>query len=262
MDMMNNPANISLAGESGTDTPLAVVENAFTAVDLNQPRSDLYSLLSCCLRFRSELLWTEFIRRTRPVIAGFVMKTMQRWKRPTSSLIDDLTQETYVKLFSRDAKALRRFVCHHENSFQGFLKRVAASVVQDHFRCSFSQKRGRGYEGEDLEGVSLRTRGNGGIGRGASSTAAIQDLERHILLQQIETHLLRSVDEPTCARDWTIFWLYYREGQTAKAIACNSSIGLTAKGVESTLLRLTRMVRIRMNKTAPKTAAPLRRALR
>ena len=53
----------------------------------------------------------------------------------------------------------------------------------------------------------------------------------------------------TADRDRTIFWLYYRQGLTTKAIATLPAIGLTIKGVESTLGRLTKMVRKRMVET-------------
>jgi hypothetical protein len=65
--------------------------------------------------------------------------------------------------------------------------------------------------------------------------------------RDIDVYLKSRACEPTFVRDYTIFWLYYREGMTAKAIAGVSSIGLTVKGVESTLLRLTRLVRTRFD---------------
>ena len=40
-----------------------------------------------------------------------------------------------------------------------------------------------------------------------------------------------------------MFWLYYRVGLTANAIAALPSIGLSMKGVESTILRLIRLLR-------------------
>src|SRR5207253_5541782 len=80
---------------------------------LDCPNLSLHHLLSLSLRSRDELLWTEFIQRSQPVIAGVVIKTLRRWARPTPSLVDDLVQETYLKLFANNARALRRFVCHH-----------------------------------------------------------------------------------------------------------------------------------------------------
>jgi len=55
----------------------------------------------------------------------------------------------------------------------------------------------------------------------------------------------------TLQRDRTIFWLYYRQGLTAKEIGALPSIGLSLKGVESTLHRLTQLVREHLARTRP-----------
>jgi len=238
---MSSPAKVFSTEEAVSGAPLTAKEG------FHPPDQDLYSLLACCLRSRDEDLWTEFIRRTQPVIAGAVLKCLRRWKRPVTSVIDDLVQETYVKLFAHDARVLRRFVCRHENALEGFLRVVAYNVVQDHCRGRYTRKRGRGQEAEPLEAsgqIGSRTTGRN------SSRLVIEELERRVLLQQIESCLLGRLDEPASERDRVIFRLYYQEGLTAKAIACSPSIGLSVKGIESTLLRLTRMVRHRINGTA------------
>ncbi|HEY1938498.1 MAG TPA: sigma-70 family RNA polymerase sigma factor [Candidatus Angelobacter sp.] len=219
------------------------------ASNLDPCDSGFSHLLEGCLRSHDELLWSEFIRRSQPVIAGVVIKTLRRWGRPTSGLVDDLVQETYLKLFADDARALRRFVCHHENALYGFLKVVASNTVQDHFRSSYSQKRGCGREEESIEQSDVRGVGDPWLGRAVSIQSGIyHGLERRILLSEIDAYLRSRASEPTFERDYTIFWLYYREGLTAKAISRVPSIGLTVKGVESTLLRLTRLVRNRLQR--------------
>jgi RNA polymerase sigma-70 factor (ECF subfamily) len=221
--------------------------------DLQNP--SLHSLLSLCLSSRDELLWTEFIRRSQPVIAGVVVKTLRRWTQPTPSLIDDLVQETYLKLFASNARALRRFVCHHENALYGFLKVVASNTVQDHFRCSYSQKRGSGHEDESIDQAGMDPADTTPLGdrRAARAISAdsMHNLERRILISEIDAYLKSRASEPCFLRDYAVFWLYYREGLTAKAIADMPSIGLSVKGVESMLLRMTRLVRQQLNMTAP-----------
>jgi RNA polymerase sigma-70 factor (ECF subfamily) len=214
----------------------------------------LHILLEQCLRCGDELLWTKFIRRSQPVIAGVVIKTVRRWSRPLPALVDDLVQETYLKLFANNVRALRRFVCHHENALYGFLKVVASNTVQDHFRCSYSQKRGSGREEESIdasgnERPDLRTL-RGGIGMASFTSSRCEALECRILLREVDAYLKSRAAEPSFTRDYTIFWLYYREGLTAKAIANLAHIGLSVKGVESTLLRLTRLVRKRMEQNS------------
>jgi hypothetical protein len=66
-----------------------------------------------------------------------------------------------------------------------------------------------------------------------------------VLIRQIDECLQAVCVGPNSQRDRKIFWLYYRAGLPASAIAALPTIGLTTKGVESTLLRLTRLVRQR-----------------
>jgi len=232
---------------SSATTCLHSVTPANAAPTLVKP---LHSLLSLCLSSRDELLWTEFIRGSQPMIAGVVVKVLRRWTRPTPSLVDDLVQETFLKLFAGNARALRRFVCHHENALYGFLKVVASNTVQDYFRCSYSQKRGSGHEGESIDQAGMdpsdmRPLSDRRTAR-AISAVSMHNLERRILISEIDAYLKSRASEPCFLRDYTVFWLYYREGLTAKAIADMPSIELSVKGVESMLLRLTRLVRERL----------------
>jgi len=49
---------------------------------------------------------------------------------------------------------------------------------------------------------------------------------------KLRQFLATQAAEPNYIRDCAIFWLYYRQGLTAKAIAQLPDIGLTVKGVE------------------------------
>jgi len=62
---------------------------------------------------------------------------------------------------------------------------------------------------------------------------------------------LRSAPEVIRDRDRALFWLYYRQGLTAGEIAALPSAGLTAKGVESALRRVTGWLRGEIEKRKP-----------
>ena len=64
-------------------------------------------------------------------------------------------------------------------------------------------------------------------------------IEQSILLRELDQHLASAGTD----RDRTIFWLYYRQGYTAKDIASMPGLGLTQKGVESCIYRLTQALR-------------------
>jgi RNA polymerase sigma-70 factor (ECF subfamily) len=196
----------------------------------------LNELLQLCLESEQETLWTEFVRRSHPTIAGVIIKTIRRWGRPDPSLVDDMVQETYLRLCLNDFKALRHFVSRHENSVFGFLKVVASNAVQDHFRAVYSRKRGSGMADVPIDCVPLPELND-------PSPVA----ERRVLLQAVDDCLETYVGGSNSARDRMIFWLYYREGFTARAISGLPSIRLSVKGVENTILRLTHLIKVKLN---------------
>jgi len=204
-------------------------------------------LVSYCLDSQNQDGWNEFVRRFQPLIAGVVTKCVFRRKHPNPDLIDDLVQESYKKLIANNYKALRDFDFQHDNAFFGFLKVVASHVVEDHFRGSNSLKRGSGREEDDIEEARMPT---------CSSLHSTHPVENAILMGQIDRCLAKLAPEPNFTRDYAIFWLYYRQGLTAKAISQLPGISLGVKGVESTLLRLTRYVKVCLtNPPSPKKRA-------
>lgn len=195
---------------------------------------DMTRLLSMCLEPRSDdSLWTEFVRRSRPSILASVIRSIRHWTLPTATLVEDLVQDTYLKLCDGNFRALRQLEGVNEESLHAFLKVVASNVVCDHFRGAYSQKRGRGSKALDLCWAQAI----------AGRTNRPQDMEQRILLAQIDRCLQQLSASRTVVRDRRIFWLYYRVGLTARSIARLPSVGLTVKGVESTLGRLTRLLR-------------------
>lgn len=206
-------------------------------------------LVQLCLAANDEAMWTEFVRRFTPLIAAVIVKRFRRraGETPTPTLIADLTQDTYLKLCANDFRALRAFHFQHENALFGFLKVVAANVVEDYFRNRYSKKRGKGYEEQDFDEI------------GSSAPLRSSDnITRSLLMEDIKKCLQQQATEPNFARDYAIFWLYYRQGLTAKAIADLPSIQLTVKGVESTLCRLTKLVRNKLGVSPDRKATGAR----
>ena len=189
-------------------------------------RSDT-ELIASCLEADSASAWREFVARFQPLIASVILRTIRRYGESNSSLADDLVQETFLRLCKDDCKALRQFEQRHEDAIFGYLKVVAASVAMDHFRGLSAQKRLGDRRAEPEEVIDLHV-----------STPA--NAEQTLMLREIDQCIERVSDSK---RDQTIFWLYYQQGFTAKDIAQLPRIGLTAKGIESCLYRLTKAVR-------------------
>jgi RNA polymerase sigma-70 factor, ECF subfamily len=115
------------------------------------------------------------------------------------------------------------------------MKVVAASVAQDFFKSRLAEKRAPEVTASSVE-ESLTPNPN-------CSHNALNHAERAVLVDQIDRQLRAVVPAPELQRARTVFWLYYRSGFTARAIAALPALDLTTKGVESLLFRLTGLVR-------------------
>jgi RNA polymerase sigma-70 factor (ECF subfamily) len=193
-------------------------------------------ILNACLETGSEVAWRVFVHRFQPLIASSVSRVVRRYGSPSPALIDDLVQETYLRLCKDNCRSLREFRAQHDEAIFGYLKVIATSVALDHFRARATHKR-RGEVAEDGTNLEAST---------PSST-----IEQSTLVKELDQRLAASETE----RDRTIFWLYYRQGYTAKDIAAMPNFGLTQKGVESCIYRLTQLLREAVN-SLPKGSPP------
>jgi RNA polymerase sigma-70 factor (ECF subfamily) len=179
--------------------------------------------------------WQEFMRRFHSIIAITASRAARRWGEVSPQAIDDLIQETYLKLCADRGRVLQQFRFEHEDAIFGFLKIITANVANDYFKALNAHKRGGNTVSAPLDGSEIHS--------GTDRPAGLTDPERALLLDRVDTCLCDLAPVETKDRDRKIFWLYYREGMTAKEIAGLPNIGLTLKGVESTLHRLVQLVR-------------------
>jgi RNA polymerase sigma-70 factor (ECF subfamily) len=189
-------------------------------------------LILACTQTGDAAAWEEFVRRFHRLIATVALRVARRWGDSSSQAVDDLIQETYLKLCAGNFRILRSFKSQHPDAFYGYLKVVTANLVHDRFKAAHSDKRGSG---------TVEVAADPQITSDASATT--KSSERGILLQQVDALLSRLAAGRHLERDRRVFWLYYRVGLTANAIASLPAIGLSTKGVESTILRLTRLLR-------------------
>ena len=192
-------------------------------------------LVRACAGSRDEAAWEEFIRRFHPVIAGVVLRTARHWGEPPRQLLDDLIQETYLKLCDDHSRLLRSFHSRHHDAIYGFLKVVAANAVHDHFKRDLADKRGAGQTDSisEMDWPDAK----------ATAPATLGPVERRVFLQEIDQALTRLYAGKNQERNRQIFWLHYQQGLSASAIASVPAIGLDIKGVESTIRRMTGMIR-------------------
>lgn len=208
-------------------------------------------LVIACTESGNDKAWEEFVRRFRKVISTVVWRVARRYGEASNTVVDDLIQETFLKICSDNCRLLRDFEPRHPDAFFGMIGVTAANVAHDYFRAKRSDKRGAGVADCELSEVNT-------IAPDSHRSGAAQ-IERNILLREIDSVLI-SLSSPSATRDREIFWLRYRQGFTTKAIAAIPSFRLTTKGVESILHRLTCLVRERLVQEGNLAGKPRARA--
>jgi RNA polymerase sigma-70 factor (ECF subfamily) len=193
------------------------------------------ALIHACVHSGEAAAWSDFVQRFQRVIAVTALRTARSWNETSPSVLDDLVQETYLKLCADNYRLLREFKPNHESAIYGYLKVVTANVVHDYFRVLHADKRGFDRTEAQEEHSELAT--------ALGSLASPATIEREVLLNEIDQKVRECAKGKNAERDRTVFWLHFRHGMTAPQIASVAELGLGTKGVESVLLRLTRAVR-------------------
>ena len=179
--------------------------------------------------------WEEFLSRVGKPIRLIVSHTASLWGEHSRSLVEDLVQVTYLKLWEGGRVRLKEFAVRRPEAIVGYLKRTAANATHDYFKHGHSK-----FCGGDTPHVSTSD----------IDPVAREDIEGsqgkiawHIFLNEIDEHLKRCLSGPDQERDCMIFWLYFRQGMSTKEIASLPTIGLGSKGVGSVIERLKHSIR-------------------
>jgi RNA polymerase sigma-70 factor (ECF subfamily) len=203
-------------------------------------RATTNELAQMCAHSADAAEWEELLRRSTPLIGLVVLHVSRMWLKAASpALVDDIAQEVFLKLCEQERRILRTFQPRGEDSFLALLRTVTVSVANDYFRRLYSAKRG----GKVVTG-SLAEDSHTDL---VESLRQPQEMQQAVLLAQLDSRM-RKAPESVSERDRILFWLYYQQGFTAGEIAQVTDSGLTAKGVESALRRVTDWVREEIEK--------------
>ncbi|HXJ90968.1 MAG TPA: sigma-70 family RNA polymerase sigma factor [Candidatus Binatia bacterium] len=164
-----------------------------------------------------------------------VMRTASSWGSSSRSLVEDLIQATYLKLWEGGRTLLRNFAVERPEAILSYVKKTAANVTHDYFKHC----RGQAVGGDKAHVSTVDMEPEAGPeGQGSAEKIAFG-----IFLNQVDECLKRCLVGKDQERDRTIFWLYFRQGMTTKEIASLPSIGLGVKGVGSVIERLKHSLR-------------------
>jgi len=207
----------------------------------NIRRSPRYSSLSLrdvvclCADSSDEEAWEEFIGRVGRPISVTVMRTASLWGKSSRSVVEDLVQATYLKLWEEGGRRLRDFAVQHPDAILGYLKKTAANATHDYFRHGHSQSSGGDNPHVSTSDIDPEARNN--------SHGSEERIAFGVLLNEVDDCLKRALTGPDRERDRMIFWLYFRQGMSTKEIASLPTVGLGTKGVGSVIERLKRCLR-------------------
>ncbi|MGB6158293.1 MAG: sigma-70 family RNA polymerase sigma factor [Acidobacteriaceae bacterium] len=196
-------------------------------------------LTRLCVDAGESEAWTEFVRRFQKPIALTVLRISRIWGLACIATVDDLVQDTYLRLCADGCRLLRDFKTGAEgaNSLTALVRVVASNVAHDYFRNKTAQKRGGTASGQELPDEALLS----------DLWCGAHDIERTVQLREIDRVLRAASDATVAAREKLIFRLYFQQGLTAAAIAGLPGIDLSTKGVESAIFRVSRYLRLRLN---------------
>jgi RNA polymerase sigma-70 factor (ECF subfamily) len=205
------------------------------------PRPMRYSSLSLkdvvclCAGPRDDEAWEEFVSRVRKPISLTIMRTACRWDEPSRSLVEDLVQITYLKLWEDGCRLLLDFAIQHPEAILGYVKKTAANATHDYFKHVHSQSSGGDKPNVSTSDVDPEA--------GKEVHGSQERIAFEVFLKEIDEYLKHCLTGPDEERDRMIFWLYFRQGMSTKEIASLPAIGLGAKGVGSVIERLKHCIR-------------------
>lgn len=202
----------------------------------------LPELVCLCIGPCDDGAWEEFVARVGRAISLTILRVASLWGKPSRTVVEDLVQVTYLKLWQDNCRILRDLAIQNPNGILGYLKKVAANTTHDYFRHGRSQSAGGSRAHVSTSDVDVEA---GKEVHGSQDRIAFQ-----ILLNQIDEHLKGHLTGPDQERDRTIFWLYFRQGMSTKEIGSLPTIGLGPKGVGSVIERLKRCIRERITGVA------------
>ena len=195
----------------------------------------LKDVVCLCAASSDDDAWKEFVSRVGKPISLTILRTASLWGEPSRSLVEDLVQATYLKLWEDGCRLLRDFALQHPDAILSYLKKTAANATHDYFKHGRSQSSGGDQTHVSTSEVDPEA--------GKESLGSEEKIAFGVFLDEIDNHLQRGLTGPDKERDRTIFWLYFRQGMSTREIASLPAVGLGTKGVGSVIERMKHCIR-------------------
>jgi RNA polymerase sigma-70 factor, ECF subfamily len=195
----------------------------------------LKDIVCLCAGPADDDAWEEFVSRVGKPIGLTIMRTASLWGEASRSLVEDLVQGTYLKLWEDGCRLLKEFAVRNPEAILGYLKKIAVNATHDYFKHRHSQSSGGDQPHVSTSDIDPEAGNNA---QGSQDRIALG-----VFLNEIDELLKNALSGPDQERDRMIFWLYFRQGMSNREIASLPSIGLGTKGVGSVVERLKHCIR-------------------
>jgi len=196
----------------------------------------------CAEESHSRLAWKEFYHRFDDHIRSMVTRFCGLKHLYGRNLIEDLTQDTYVRLVKDDCKRLRNYIGENDKSIYSYLAFVARTAVSEYEKKENAQKRQHRkkslYDPVDNEGLTL-------IDILANPYAPLPDekLMLESLRQEVEMILEEIIAGHEKDRDKKIFLDHVYEGLTPQQIS--ERVALSPKRIRNIITAVKKRLRLR-----------------
>ncbi len=176
----------------------------------------------------SDPLWREFVRRCRAVVRMVVW--LRAGSRGLGQDAGDIEQEVFRRLLTHDRSRLNQFEEKRRESFEGYVKRVADSVVVDWFRRRGSGKRRPVPLSPEILEV-LESSGQRVFG-GESAMHPEHDVRMREAEESVRAFLEATMEDPRDrALSRRIYRLHFHEGYSIQHIARLRAVPLSASAI-------------------------------
>ncbi len=202
---------------------------------------------------RGEAVAREFISRYDQFIRQTIASAVYKWMAAASyervqTMIEDLANETYCRLFQNDCQVLRAFKCRYENSIFAYLRTVALSVLSNQMRTYCRKHALEQLQAFDGAPESHQFADGGKLGADFDGVPT-QAAARKSLEQMVRAGFRAVFRGANVNRNFIIFKLHFLHGYHSREIACIKGLGLSERGIGNTADRIRHWLRQNRNAT-------------
>lgn len=191
--------------------------------------------------------WLEFFSRFQSRIRLTVYRAFQgaAERNPgldvdrTGEMVNDLTQDVFLRLLDSERRPLARFRGRNENSIYTYLNAIAINLVHDHFKRLRAQKTPPASVSLD-EPLRVADGPAEGLVLGDTLPSSSQGPEETAQAAELRRRVAGVLGGPVRLkkRDALVFRLYFVEGRTIDEVASCQAVRLSPSGVEKCIHRL------------------------